>query len=132
MCHADLPTEPARWPAPPPSEPAARERPTGTAAIVVGIAGSIVGAVVFVAVWLIGNITLNTCRYAHSGGAVDVGRARVWLSIATVSWAAMPIIAGALAKRAERNAQVWYVIALGHALAGVWAVATLGPWELCL
>ncbi len=133
MCHADLPTDAERWPAPPPPPvPAARPRPTGTAAIVVGIAGNIVGAVGFVVVWLISNITLNTCRYGGSPGAVDVGRARVWLSIATVSWAALPIIAAALAKRAERNAHVWYVIALGDVLAGGWAVAALGPWELCL
>ncbi len=132
MHHADVPTGSARWPPPPPFEPAARQRPAGAAAIAVGIVGSIVGSVAFVVAWLISNITLNTCRSGGFDGTVDVGRARLWLSVATVFWVAMPIVAGVLAKQAGRNVHVWCVIALTFALAGIWAVAELGPWELCM
>ena len=132
MRQADVPTRPAPWPAPPPFEPVGQLHPTDAAAIVVGIVGSIVGAIAFAVVWVISNITLNTCRYGRPDGTVDVGRARLWLSIATVCWVAMPIVAGALSKRARRNAQVWYVVALVYALAGIWAVVDLGPWELCM
>jgi len=83
MRHADVPTEPRPWPAPPPLTPTARQRPTGTAAGVVGIVGSIVGAVAFAVVWSISNITLNTSRYGGFDGTVDVGRARLKLSAIT-------------------------------------------------
>lgn len=98
----------------------------------VGAIGSVVGAITFVVVWLAGNITLNSCRYAGPDGKVDVGRARIWLSLATLLWVAMPLTAGVLAKRASRNDQVWYAIAITYAIVGVWAVAKLGPWELCM
>ena len=65
-----------------------------------GVVGSIVGAITFVIVWVAGNMTLNSCRYAGPDGIVDVGRARVWLSLATVVWVAMPVTAGLLAGRA--------------------------------
>lgn len=120
------------WPAPHPPEMVPPQGPTGTAAIVVGVVGSIVGAITFVVVWLAGNITLDSCRYTGPDGTVDVGQARLWLSLATLFWMAMPIAAGLLAKRADRNAPVWYVLATTYAIIGAWAVVRLGPWELCM
>lgn len=97
----------------------------------VGVVGSIVGAITFVVVWLASNISLNSCRYTGPDGMVDVAQARLWLSAATVFWVAMPLTAGVLAKRASRNIPVWYVLALTYAIVGIWAVVKLGPWELC-
>jgi len=120
------------WPAPQPPEMVPPLGPTGTAAILVGVIGSIVGAITFVVVWLAANITLNSCRYTGPDGTVDVAHARLWLSLATLFWVAMPLIAGLLAKRAARNVHVWYVLAATYATLGIWAVAKLGPWELCM
>ena len=123
---------PPDWPAPQPPAPVETPRPSGTAAIVVGVVGSVVGAITFVVVWLAGNITLNSCRYAGPDGTVDVAQARLWLSLATLFWVAMPVGAGVLARRASRNAPVWFVIAGMYATLGIWAVVELGPWELCM
>ena len=125
-------TTPAEWPAPQIDEPTPGGGPTGTAAIVVGVVGSIVGAITFVIVWVATNITLNSCRYGDHQGGVEVGRARIWLLLATIVWVAMPVTAGLLAGRARRNAPVWFVIAGSFALIGIWAVVQLGPWELCM
>ena len=97
-----------------------------------GVVGSIVGTITFVIVWLAANVTLNSCRYGHHQGGIDLSRARIWLSLATVFWVAMPITAGLLARRAGRNAPVWFVIAATYGLIGIWAVVRLGPWELCM
>jgi hypothetical protein len=128
---ADEPTS-ADWPAPQLPQPTPEERPSGTGAIVLGVVGSIVGAISFVIVWLVANITLNTCRYSGPDGTVDVGQARLWLALATVFWLAMPIGAGLMAKRASRNAPVWFVMAGTYAAIGIWAIVRLGPWELCM
>ena len=130
MTHPIAPNDspPVAWPAPQIHEP----RPTGTAAIIVGVVGSIVGAVMFVIVWLAANITLNSCRYGDHQGTVELGRARIWLSLATIVWVAMPVTAGLLARRAGRNSPVWFVIAATFASTGIWAVVRLGPWELCM
>lgn len=122
----------AEWPAPQMPESATASGREGTAAILVGVIGSIVGAITFVIVWLVANITLNSCRYAGLDGDVDVARARIWLSLATLFWVAMPIVAGLLAKRSSRNAPVWFVLATTYAIVGMWAVVRLGPWELCM
>lgn len=129
---ASNPQSPAGWPAPQLRRPGAPDGRPGTAAVVVGVIGSIVGAITFGIVWLLANITLNSCRYGGPDGSVDVTRARIWLSLATLFWVAMPIIAGLLAKRADRNAPVWLVLAATYTTIGAWAVVRLGPWELCM
>jgi len=122
----------AEWPAPTVPAAAHERKPTGTAAILVGVIGSIVGALTFIVVWLASNVTLNSCRYTGSDSTVDVAQARLWLSLATLFWVTAPLIAGLLARRASRNVPVWYVLAATYALVGIWAVAMLGPWELCM
>jgi hypothetical protein len=128
----------ADWPAPQPGKPSRQlvpeQRRSGTAAIVLGVVGSIVGAITFAIVWLGANMTLNSCRYAGPDGNVDVdvGQARLWLSLATLFWMALPIRAGPLTRRTSRDAPVWFVIAGTFAAIGIWAIARLGPWELCM
>ena len=126
----------ADWPAPQPWQPSPQlvpeQRGSGAAAIVLGVVGSIIGAITFVIVWLGANMTLNSCRYAGPDGNVDVGQARLWLSLATLFWMAMPIGAGLLSRRTSRDAPVWFVMAGTYAAFGIWAIVRLGPWELCM
>jgi magnesium-transporting ATPase (P-type) len=125
-------TTPAESPAPRMPAPQAEQGRPGTAAIVVGVVGSIVGAITFVIVWVVANVTLNSCRYGDHQGSVEVGRARIWLLLATIVWVTMPVTAGLLARRAGRNSPVWFVLAATFALFGIWAIVRLGPWELCM
>jgi len=133
-CASDQPNT-AGWPAPQPDQTADHRTPaqprSGAAAVAVGVVGSIVGAIAFVMVWLAANMTLNICRYAGPDGTVDVSRARLWLSLATLFWMAMPVTAGLLARRTSKAA-IWFVMAGTYAAFGIWAIVRLGPWELCM
>jgi hypothetical protein len=104
-----------------------------TARFSLAIVATLGGAAMFAFVWLIAKWFVNTCpEQGVTLGDTDFITARVILVVATVVWAAIPML-GARAARRIHLSPFGFVFAAGTiVLLGLVATATLSSGAVCL
>lgn len=94
---------------------------------------TLAGTVMFAFAWLIAKWFVNTCpEQGVTSEDADFGVARLILLVATLAWAAIPMLGARYARRRGMAHQGFVFTAGMILLLGVVAITTLSSGELCL
>lgn len=131
----DDPTADAAW-SPPGGAPVTGSEPHASppstrGATALGVAGLLLGGVVYAIVLAIASLDVSYCSSPQPTDA-DMTNARWWLFVATGVWVSGPAFAAWRYRQADRSGVAWIVVVAAISTIGLFSVVALEPWEFCI